>query len=271
MPIALIVCHDNRAEKLAEVLSNRFQVYQGDHADFNLWQPGGFRFVEDPGTVPKNFDCLFYHTGMGDPQRIPPDRTYTREFAFSGGVMAVGPIKERPSALAILAPFRENYCPIHKTELPELLAFVGDPKRKPPSFCSLPSETYRSDALCILLEGYLCVQASADQSLEERFKGTFEACGWLALEPDFREALRGDLKPLADQVARGSWWLRSGFSKLIETQGWDGLERGFETEMAPMPEAVRSLLEAIRTGGAIEPQRAVEAYTALSVRRGGEG
>jgi hypothetical protein len=267
-PIALIVCSDERAETLARVLSGRFQVLHVDQQRFNVWQNDGFQIVSDIKTVPAKFDCLFFHTGENDPKHIPPDRSYTREFAFSGAGLPAGKWKDRSTALMIPAAFVGKDCPIRHWDLPGIVAFVTGATEELPPFC-VPQHHLYANVLGALLQGYLCVKASESSDQANQLKAQLDDCGWISLDETLRDRLQPELAPLATEVGLSSWWMRSGVSKLVEGEGWEVLKARLRAELnlkheAPLPAPLELLLDILHSGGIVEPKCAAEAYDALA-------
>jgi hypothetical protein len=206
----LIVCSDDRAVELSKVLRLAGTVYLRSTDDRRVWSFTLFDqnisdwvSVED-SKVPSRFDALFFHTGGNDPKGIPTDRTFLKEFAFSGGNLpSMGQYGERTAAIAMRG-FPEDNCPVKKRHLPELKEFILGVRTAPPAFCRRDETIPTLWSLAILIQGYAAAGiAYGDITPDGSFATVLK---WSQLKSDQSSRLSNRLADYWGEMQRMDWW-----------------------------------------------------------------
>lgn len=208
--IQLIVCSDQRAGELARILSAAGTVYRRWSEDkkawaFTLFDQSRDRWVTiDSKKVPGQFDILYFHTGEGDPDGIPTDGIFVKEFAFSTGTLpSKGPYGGRQAAIAIRR-FPAGDCPVKKRHLPELTDFLRGARTELPTFCRRDETLPTLWSLAILIQAYAAAGiAYGDISASGSFA---TAVGWNRLKTDHISRLSKRLADHWTAMQRMEWW-----------------------------------------------------------------
>lgn len=205
----LIVCSDDRCTTLARVLAgagNVYRVIDGPGAVvYEVWQSQQWTRERDEEETPQVFAALFFHTGQGDWARVPSDRTYRNEFAFSSaGVSSAFLAEMRDTALPIERPFTSNRCPVKEHHLNELTQFIARKRHERPSFCTHGDEVPTLWAIIIMCDAYVAAGIAAKaNSLDAAFRGDVYPEHFLQ-ETAFEA--RHDLARLWPNMHDPSWW-----------------------------------------------------------------
>lgn len=209
----LVVCSGPRGEEIASSLigcdvllrsfckpAKAWKLYR--------WNPDKKQLVESAeSALFSEIDVLFFHKSDGDPNGIPNNIRFAREFVFSGAGVGHNENPTNRNAIPIQRHILKGSRLIKPRHIRELVDFVGGSRVAIPSFCRPEVTLSGLFAIAITCQAYSA--AGVANGVIRPGNSLYDAMGWDKLSVAALERISSSFENMWPRMQEPQWWMNA--------------------------------------------------------------